>query len=144
MARGENVQRAPQPKMGRSQRGRIHEGHGLSKYKVTPATVGGAETVKQGTYERDPATGKFRDEDIARILRDATYDVAGAFGAQHSPAVLRWIDCQGMRTARDVWRACTLNEFREYLGLKAFESFEEWNSDETIANTMEDLVGRQR
>ncbi|WAQ90262.1 hypothetical protein PtA15_12A250 [Puccinia triticina] len=113
----------------------------LSKYEVTPATVGGAETVEQGTYERDPATGKFRDEDIARILRDATYDVAGAFGAQHTPAVLRWIDCQGMRTARDVWRACTLNEFREYLGLKAFESFKEWNSDETIANAMEDLVG---
>lgn len=62
--------------------------------------MGGTETVEQGTYERDSKTGKFRDEDIARILRDATYDVAGAFGAQQTPAVLRWIDCQGMRTAR--------------------------------------------
>lgn len=113
----------------------------LSKYEVSPSPMGGAETVEQGTYERDSKTGKFRDEDIARILRDATYDVAGAFGAQQTPAVLRWIDCQGMRTARDVWRVCTLNEFREYLGLKAFESFKEWNSDETIANAMEDLVG---
>ncbi|PLW12028.1 hypothetical protein PCANC_20450 [Puccinia coronata f. sp. avenae] len=113
----------------------------LSKYEVNPATIGGAETVEQGTYERDPNTGRFRDEDIARILRDSTNDVAGAFGAHHTPAVLRWIDCQGMRTARDVWRACTLNEFREYLGLKAFESFKEWNSDETVANAMEDLVG---
>jgi hypothetical protein len=58
------------------------------------------ETVKQGTYERDPNTGRFRDEDIARILRDSTNDVAGAFGAHHTPAVMRWIDCQGMRTAR--------------------------------------------
>jgi len=113
----------------------------LSKYEVNPSPTGGAETVEQGAYERDSKTGRFRDEDIARILRDATYDVAGAFGAHHTPAVLRWIDCQGMRTARDVWRVCTLNEFREYLGLKAFESFKEWNSDETIANAMEDLVG---
>lgn len=113
----------------------------LSKYEVNPSTNGGAETINQGTYERDPQTGKFRDEDIARILRDATNEVAGAFGARHTPAVLRWIDCQGMRTARDVWRACSLNEFREYLGLKAFETFKEWNSDESIANAMEDLVG---
>ncbi|PLW06621.1 hypothetical protein PCASD_20039 [Puccinia coronata f. sp. avenae] len=56
--------------------------------------------MKQGTYERDPNTGRFRDEDIARILRDSTNDVAGAFGAHHTPAVMRWIDCQGMRTAR--------------------------------------------
>lgn len=113
----------------------------LSKYEVNPSSIGGAETVEQGTYERNPETGRFRDEDIARLLRDATYDIAGAFGAHHTPAVLRWIDCQGMRTARDVWRACTLNEFREYLGLKAFETFKEWNSDETVARAMEDLVG---
>ncbi|KAH9455497.1 hypothetical protein Pst134EA_022959 [Puccinia striiformis f. sp. tritici] len=113
----------------------------LSRYEVNPAPTGGAETVEQGTYERDPETGKFRDEDLARILRDATYDVAGAFGAHHTPAVLRWVDCQGMRTARDVWRASTLNEFREFLGLKAYETFKEWNSDETVANAMEDLVG---
>jgi len=75
----------------------------LSKYEVNPSPTGGAETVEQGAYERDSKTGRFRDEDIARILRDATYDVAGAFGAHHTPAVLRWIDCQGMRTARSAY-----------------------------------------
>lgn len=113
----------------------------LSKYEVKRSSLGEPIEVNSGVYERDPATGRFRDEDIARILKDATNEVSGAFGARHTPAVLRWIDCQGMRTARDVWRACTINEFRTHLGLKTFETFEEWNSDPAIAKAMEDLVG---
>ncbi|MBW0542889.1 hypothetical protein O181_082604, partial [Austropuccinia psidii MF-1] len=92
-------------------------------------------------YERDPQTGKFRDEDIAKLLKDSTHEVAGAFGARGVPAVLKWVDCQGMRTARDVWRVCTLNELRTSLGLKVFETFEEWNSNPEIASAMEELVG---
>lgn len=34
-----------------------------------------------------------------------------------------------------------MNEFREFLGLKPFSSFKEWNSDDDIARTAELLYG---
>ncbi|KAH9821510.1 heme peroxidase [Melampsora americana] len=113
----------------------------LSKREVRIPEVGPPVVESEGVYERDSESGKFRDEDLARILKDSTYEVAGAFGARHVPAVMRWIECQGMRTARDVWKLCTLNEFRAFIGLKEFETFQEWNSDPEIASAMEDLVG---
>ncbi|CAH7676984.1 heme peroxidase [Phakopsora pachyrhizi] len=113
----------------------------LSKYEVTKLPSGEIERIDAGSYERDPETGRFNDRDLAKILKDAVNDVAGAFGAQHTPAVLRWVDCQGMKTSRDVWRACSLNEFRSFLGLKTFDTFEQWNSNPKIAKAMEDLVG---
>ncbi|MBW0475530.1 hypothetical protein O181_015245 [Austropuccinia psidii MF-1] len=92
-------------------------------------------------YERDPDTGKFRDEDIAQLLKESTSEYAGAFGPRGVPAVMKWVDCHGMRTARDTWRVCTLNEFRQYLNLKPFKTFTEWNSNTEIASAMEELVG---
>lgn len=56
----------------------------------------------EGVYERDPDTGRFRDEDLARILKDATHEVSGAFGARHVPAVMKLVECLGMRAARYV------------------------------------------
>lgn len=41
-------------------------------------------------------TGRFDDQDLAKILSDATEEVAGAFGANGSPAVMRVIDVLGM------------------------------------------------
>jgi linoleate 10R-lipoxygenase len=38
----------------------------------------------------------------------------------------------GLEQARS-WGVCTMNEFRQYLGLKQFESFEEWNPDPAVA-----------
>lgn len=113
----------------------------LSKYEVNVPRNGQPELTSAGVYERDSETGEFRDEDIAKILKDSTYEVAGTFGARHIPAAMRWIECQGMRTSRDVWKTCTLNEFRAFLGLKEFETFEEWNSDPSVASAMQDLVG---
>ncbi|EGG06315.1 uncharacterized protein MELLADRAFT_116583 [Melampsora larici-populina 98AG31] len=113
----------------------------LSKREVRIPVEGPPVVESEGVYERDSQSSKFRDEDLARILKDSTYEVAGAFGARHVPAVMRWIECQGMRTARDVWKLCTLNEFRAFIGLKEFQTFQEWNSDPEIASAMEDLVG---
>ncbi|KAH9821492.1 heme peroxidase [Melampsora americana] len=113
----------------------------LSKYETHVPDEGPPELTSEGVYERDPNSGKFRDEDIARILKDSTNEVAGTFGARHVPAAMKWIECQGMRTARDVWKLCTLNEFRAFIGLKQHDTFQEWNSDPSIASAMEDLVG---
>ncbi|EGG06327.1 uncharacterized protein MELLADRAFT_106834 [Melampsora larici-populina 98AG31] len=113
----------------------------LSKYETSVPEEGPPELTSEGVYERDAESGKFRDEDIARILRDSTNEVAGTFGARHVPAAMKWIECQGMRTARDVWKLCTLNEFREFIGLKKHDTFEQWNSDPSVASAMADLVG---
>ncbi|KAG0151771.1 hypothetical protein CROQUDRAFT_56657 [Cronartium quercuum f. sp. fusiforme G11] len=113
----------------------------LAKYEVEFTGQGPPELNDQGFYERDPETGKFRDEDLARTLKDSTYEVAGAFGARQVPTVMRWMECQAMRTSRDEWKVCSLNEFRAFLGLKEFETFLEWNADPSVAKAMQDLVG---
>ncbi|KAK7681445.1 hypothetical protein QCA50_015537 [Cerrena zonata] len=84
--------------------------------------------------------GKFSDDDLANILQDSTDKVAGAYRARGTPEVLRVIEIMGMEQARK-WGVCTMNEFRKFLGLKPFASFKEWNSDEDIASTAEQLYG---
>ena len=84
------------------------------------------EQVKRGP------DGRFSDDDLARVLQDATEQVAGAYRARGSPAALRIIEIMSMIQARK-WGVCTMNEFREWFGLKRFESFEEWNPDKEIA-----------
>jgi hypothetical protein len=42
------------------------------------------------------------------------------------------IELMAIEQARE-WGVCTLNEFRQFLGLKKFESFEEWCSVGDVA-----------
>lgn len=58
--------------------------------------------------------------------------MAGAYRGQGTPAVFRLVEITTMEQARE-WGVCTFNEFRESMGLKRLESFEEWNSDPAIA-----------
>ncbi|GJN92760.1 hypothetical protein Rhopal_005798-T1 [Rhodotorula paludigena] len=88
--------------------------------------------------ERD-AAGRFDDNELCRILTEATDEVAGAFGANHTPAIMRIIDVLGIKQARDDWSCCSMNEFRKFLGLKPFATFEEWNSDPSVAATARHL-----
>jgi cytochrome P450 len=78
--------------------------------------------------------GKFADEDIAKILQDATASPGGQYRARGTPAVMRIVEILGIEQARN-WGCCSMNEFRKFLGLKEFESFEEWNPDPDIAGT---------
>jgi hypothetical protein len=61
--------------------------------------------------------GKFSDDDIARILQDATDCAAGAFRGKGTPEVLRIAEIMGIEQARR-WGLCTMNEFRKFLGLR--------------------------
>jgi linoleate 10R-lipoxygenase len=56
--------------------------------------------------------GKFKDENLARILQDATQHSAAAFKARGIPDVLRVVEIMGIEQARS-WGVCTLNEFRK-------------------------------
>jgi hypothetical protein len=54
---------------------------------------------------------------------------------------LRVVEILGIMQARQ-WGVCTMNEFRHFLGLKRFESFEEWNPDPEIAVCMPSVALR--
>ncbi|GAA5977217.1 hypothetical protein JCM5350_003259 [Sporobolomyces pararoseus] len=84
-------------------------------------------------------TGKFSDDDLVRVLTEATEEVAGAFKARGVPEAMRIIDIMGMDQARNQWACATLNEFRSFLKLTRYTSFEEWNPDPVIANAAREL-----
>jgi len=89
--------------------------------------------VKNWTFnglERD-ANGRFKDADLANILHNSTEARAGAFRARGIPEALRVIEIMGIQQARS-WGTCSLNEFRKFLGLKQYSTFEEWNPDPEI------------
>ncbi|THH01371.1 hypothetical protein EW026_g1293 [Hermanssonia centrifuga] len=84
--------------------------------------------------------GTFSDDDLARVLQDATESVAGAYRARGTPAALRIVEILGMEQGRR-WGVCSMNEFRKFLGLKPFSDFEEWNKDPEIAGAARQLYG---
>ncbi|KAL4246543.1 hypothetical protein ABKN59_008748, partial [Abortiporus biennis] len=111
-----------------------------------PAVVKAFEDVdpnpKTRTFaglQRTP-NGSFSDDDLARILHDSTESGAGTYRARGTPIALRIVEIMAMRQARK-WGVCTMNEFRKFLHLKQFESFEEWNPDPVIANAARQLYG---
>ncbi|KAF8579879.1 heme peroxidase [Ramaria rubella] len=86
------------------------------------------------------ADGKFSDDDLANILHDATESPAGQYRARGTPEVLRIVEVMGIMQGRQ-WGVCTMNEFRNFLGLKQFKTFEEWNPDPEIAEGARRLYG---
>ncbi|KAI5117214.1 hypothetical protein M0805_003501 [Coniferiporia weirii] len=89
---------------------------------------------------RDAKTGAFRSGDLAAILQQATWSSASAFKAHGIPEVLRVVEIMGIEQSRQ-WGACTMNEFRKFMGLKQFSTFKEWNSDPEVHKTAEMLYG---
>ncbi|KAJ6189260.1 hypothetical protein N7519_004168 [Penicillium mononematosum] len=79
--------------------------------------------------------GKFNDNDLVKIFEESVEDPAGAFGALNVPDVFRGIEVLGIKQARS-WNLATLNEFRQYFGLAAHQTFEEINPDPYIANQL--------
>ncbi|KAK0718667.1 linoleate diol synthase [Lasiosphaeria miniovina] len=84
------------------------------------------------------ADGKFKDDDLVRILKEAMDDPAGIFGARTIPKALKIVEVLGIKQARG-WQVGSLNEFREFFGLKRHQTFKDINSDPEIANLLEKL-----
>jgi linoleate 10R-lipoxygenase len=76
--------------------------------------------------------GGFNDYELAKILHKATETSACAYGARSIPSVMKAVEVMGIKQARK-WGTCTMNEFRQFVGLKKYESFEEWNPTGDIA-----------
>lgn len=84
------------------------------------------------------ANGTFKDEDLVRILKESMEDPAGTFGARMVPKALKIVEVLGIHQARK-WQVASLNEFRDFFGLKQYDKFSEINSNPDIANILEKL-----
>lgn len=62
-----------------------------------------------GGLERQ-ADGRFKDADLAKIIKNCIEEPAHEFGARGTPASLRIVDIMGQLQARNVFNVCTLNE----------------------------------
>ncbi|KAJ3876227.1 heme peroxidase [Lentinula edodes] len=102
--------------------------------------LGQNKDVRTWTFDglKRDGSGSFSDADIVKILQDSTSYRAGAFRARGIPDVLRVIEILGIEQARG-WGACSLNEFRKFIGLKPYKSFKEWNNDDSVAKAAEVL-----
>ena len=81
---------------------------------------------------------KLNDDVLVEILRESIDDVAGAFGANKVPAILRSVEILGIKQARS-WNLATLNEFRSFFGLAKHDTFESINSDQNVADQLKHL-----
>ena len=90
-----------------------------------------------GGFKRG-SDGKFSDEDLTKCLKESMDDPAGIFGARQVPKILRMVEILGILQARK-WQVASLNEFREFFGLKRHQKFNDINSDKEIANILERL-----
>ncbi|KAL2192551.1 heme peroxidase [Corynascus similis CBS 632.67] len=88
-------------------------------------------------FQRGP-DGKYSDDDLVECITSAIEDCAGSFGARNVPASMRAIEILGIIQGRK-WNVAGLNEFRKHFGLKAYESFEDINSDPGVADALRRL-----
>ncbi|CZT05989.1 related to Psi-producing oxygenase A [Rhynchosporium agropyri] len=84
------------------------------------------------------ADGTFSDDDLVEILESSIEDVAGSFGANRVPKILKSVEILGMIQARS-WNMASLNEFREFAGLKKHATFEDINPDPEVAEKLKNL-----
>lgn len=82
--------------------------------------------------------GMFKDEDLVKVMKEGMEDPAGCFGARNVPKALRVVEILGIVQGRK-WQVASLNEFRDFFGLKRHAKFSDINSDKDIANVLEKL-----
>lgn len=91
--------------------------------------------------ERIPELGqKYSDESLAEIWTASVKDVAGRFGANHVPEILRDVEILGIIQARS-WNLASLNEFRSYFKLQPYKKFEDINPDPAVVEQLRNLYG---
>ena len=69
------------------------------------------QDVRTWTFDnlkRREEDGKYHDDDLARILMDATAHPAGAFKARGTPSVMKIVEIMTMQMARK-WGVCTVS-----------------------------------
>ncbi|KAJ6259386.1 Psi-producing oxygenase [Drechslerella dactyloides] len=126
---------------------RVLPGQDLSQTDTTTATTRFSKW--EASIDADPAArdfydvrrdseGMLPDDELVSILAESIEDCAGSFGARSVPVILKIIECLGIEQARR-WRCASLNEFRQYLGLKPHTNFEDINPDPRVSEALRRL-----
>jgi linoleate 10R-lipoxygenase len=84
------------------------------------------------------ADGRFDDDDLVNCIATAIEQPGGSFGARNTPRILKPVEMLGIIRGRK-WHLAGLNEFRKHFGLKAYETFEDINSDPQVADALRNL-----
>lgn len=82
--------------------------------------------------------GNFDDGELAKIFTMGVEQVSGSFGARNIPKAMRAITILGIQQSR-AWNLCSLNEYRNFFGLKTYDTFEEVNPDPYVAEQLKHL-----
>ncbi|KAM0265577.1 hypothetical protein ACHAQJ_000009 [Trichoderma viride] len=90
-----------------------------------------------GGFARGP-DGRFDDDDLVNCIATSIEQPGGSFGARNTPRILKPVEMLGIIRGRK-WQLAGLNEFRKHFGLKAYETFEDINSDPQVADALRNL-----
>ncbi|KAL6875116.1 heme peroxidase [Trichoderma novae-zelandiae] len=90
-----------------------------------------------GGFARGP-DGRFDDDDLVNCIATAIEQPGGSFGARNVPRIMKPVEMLGIIRGRK-WHLAGLNEFRKHFGLKAYETFEDINSDPQVADALRNL-----
>lgn len=88
--------------------------------------------------KRDGPDHTYDDAALVEILTASVKDVAGSFGANNVPEILRAVEILGIKQARS-WNLATLNELRSFFNLRKHETFESINSDKDVVEQLKHL-----
>ncbi|KAK6343416.1 hypothetical protein TWF730_011005 [Orbilia blumenaviensis] len=87
---------------------------------------------------RDDITQQFSDEKLIKILETKMEEPIAQFGPRNVPRALKAVEVAGILQARK-WEIGTLNDFREFFGMKRHETFDSVNKDPEIQQALRDL-----
>lgn len=113
----------------------VELGQALVRYEQS---IPADPSVREFSHLKRQADGTFKDEELVAVLTDAMKDPAGVFGARTVPKALKIVEILGIKQARK-WQVASLNEFRDFFGLKRHKTFSDINSDPEIADLLEKL-----
>jgi linoleate 10R-lipoxygenase len=88
-------------------------------------------------FQRGP-DGKFNDDELINALATAIEQPGGAFGGRNVPRIMKPVEMLGIIRGRR-WNLAGLNEFRKHFGLKAYDTFEDINSEPAVADALRNL-----
>ncbi|KAK1777626.1 heme peroxidase-domain-containing protein [Copromyces sp. CBS 386.78] len=98
----------------------------------------GDETREKMAFKRDPITRLFKDEQMVEHLTKVMDEPISNFGPRNVPRSLKAVEIMGIIQARK-WGVGTLNDFREFFGMKRHETFESISGCVEIQNALRDL-----
>ncbi|KAF4445770.1 heme peroxidase [Fusarium austroafricanum] len=89
-------------------------------------------------FKRNEFTGLFDDQAMVDELTSAMDDPIANFGPLNVPRSLRAVEILGIMQARK-WEIGTLNDFRDFFGMKRHATFESITPNEKVQNALRDL-----